>query len=80
MSLLLSTSKYINRLYGPLWSRGGGLMTGDEIEPVNPLCETCATRCGSYLLSNAPCPVKRDRGCLLLKDPRYKLVDGEARP
>jgi len=52
-------------------------VTGDEIEPVNPLCETCATRCGGYLLSSAPCSRKQDRGCLLLKDRRYKLVIGE---
>lgn len=50
------------------------------IEPVIPLCETCATRCGGYLLSNAPCSRKQDRGCLLLENRRYKLVDGEARP
>jgi len=52
-------------------------VTGDEIEPVNPLCESCSTKCGSYLLSNAPCRLKKDRGCLLLKNPRFRLVTGD---
>lgn len=56
---------------------GGGLMTGDVIEPVSPLCESCSTKCGSYLLSNAPCSLKQDRGCLLLKNPRFRLVTGD---
>ena len=52
-------------------------MTGDVIEPVSPLCESCSTKCGSYLLSNAPCSLKQDRGCLLLKNPRFRLVTGD---
>jgi hypothetical protein len=50
-------------------------MTGGHIEPVIPVCETCGTRCGGYLLSNGPCPRKQDRGCLLLKNPHYQLVE-----
>ena len=45
-------------------------------EPEVPLCETCGTKCGGYLLSTAPCPRKGDRGCLLLKNPRFRLVRG----
>ena len=76
MSLLLSTANYKNRPISPPWTRGSPV-TGDVIEPVTPLCESCSTKCGSYLLSNAPCPVKRDRGCLLLKNPRFRLVTGD---
>jgi len=76
MSLLLSTANYKNRPLSPPWARGGPV-TGDVIEPVSPLCESCSTKCGSYLLSNAPCPVKGDRGCLLLKNPRFRLVTGD---
>lgn len=48
----------------------------NAIEPAVPLCETDCSKCGSYLLSNAACPRRRDRGCLLLKNPKYQLVGG----
>jgi len=48
------------------------------IEPEIPVCETCGTRCSGFLLSNAPCPRKGDRGCLLRKNPKYHLLNEEA--
>ena len=43
--------------------------------PLPPICETDSTKCGNYLVRSAPCPIRQDRGCLLLKDPRYHLVE-----
>ncbi len=56
------------------------MTTDDTIEPTIPVCETDATKCSGYLISGAPCPRKGDRGCLLLKNGRYRLDSGEARP
>jgi len=53
-------------------------MTAEAIEPETPVCECDGSKCGGYLLSSAPCPRKGDRGCLLLKNPLYRLVSGAA--
>jgi len=53
-------------------------MTADVIAPVVPACETDGSKCSGYLLSNAPCPRRGDRGCLLLKNPKYRLEEVSA--
>lgn len=53
-------------------------MRDDVIAPAGPVCETDCTKCSGYLLSNAPCPRRGDRGCLLLKNPKYRLEEVSA--
>lgn len=43
-------------------------------------CRTDGTLCGSILTRNGPCPVKHDRGCLLLTNRAFRLVTEEKVP
>lgn len=44
------------------------------IGPVVPFCETDCSKCSGYLQSDVPCPVKRDRGCMLLESEQFHLM------
>ena len=46
--------------------------TCDEALP--PVCCTPATRCGSFLSSDGPCPLHARRGCPLRHQAGYKAV------
>lgn len=48
-----------------------------SLDNLPPECRSLSgTLCGSILMSSAPCRARGDRGCLLLKNPKYRLVDG----
>ena len=51
-----------------------------EISSIDDLPPECrsgdgSTLCGSFLTSTGGCRIRRDRGCLLRRDPRFSLVD-----
>ncbi len=52
-------------------------MSAVAIEPIAPLCVAESSICFGYLLPDATCPRTGSLSCLLLKNPKYRLVDGE---
>ena len=43
-------------------------------EALPPVCCTPATRCGSFLSSDGPCPLHARRGCVLRHQAGYQAV------
>jgi hypothetical protein len=52
-------------------------MSAAAIEPIIPLCVADASICSGYLLPDVICPRTGGLGCALLKNPKYRLVNGD---
>lgn len=46
-----------------------------SLDALPRACRTDGTLCSGFLLSNAPCRIRQDRGCLLRGVPGFELLD-----
>jgi len=67
----MSTDTHTRETYKNLFI----LPKGMSLDALPPECYSCATLCGSIGLRAAPCKLRRDRGCLLLKTGVIRLEE-----